>query len=149
MSIIPETSRYTLGKNIPITFGQDDFAVTLTGDLVYMPWAQSGENALVLVGLDEEGPFVEHISTNLTSLMLYCFEEDVFWIKNWSEHTGLAEEVAKTGLVEIVRETSPVTAFGDTATMMRVVNFENLTPDAPTAAEEAAVAAEVAESTAD
>lgn len=149
MPIIPENPRYTLGKNVAITFGQGDFATTLTGDLVYMPWAQGGENALVLVGLDEEGPFVEHISTNLTSLMLYCFEEDVFWIKNWSEHTGLAEAVAATGLVEIVRETSPVTAFGDTATMMRVVNFENLTPDAPTATEEAEVAAEVAESTAD
>lgn len=149
MPIIPEIQRYTLGRNIPITFGQGDFAVTLTGDLVYMPWAQGGENALVLVGQDEEGPFVEHISTNLTSLMLYCFEEDVFWIKNWSEHTGLAEEMAKTGLVEIVRKTGPVTAFGDTATMMRVTNFENLTPDAPTAAEEAEIAAEVAESTAD
>ena len=149
MPIIPENLHYTLGKNVAVTFGQGDFAVTLTGDLVYMPWAQGGENALVLVGQDEEGPFVEHISTNLTSLMLYCFEEDVFWIKNWSEHTGLAEEMANTGLVEIVRETGPVTAFGDTATMMRVVNFENLTPDAPTAAEEAATEAEVAESIAD
>ena len=149
MSIIPEIERYTLANDITITFGQGDFAMDLTGDLIYMPYAQHGENALVLAGIDEDGPFVEHISANLTSLMLYCFEENIFWIKNWSEHAGLAENVAKTGLVEIVRETGPVTQFGDTATMMRVVNFENLTPDAPTATKEAETEAEIAESTAD
>lgn len=101
----------------PITVGTDasvDFsAITIHGDVIYL----SDQNALVLMDKDHGGR--ERLSTNLEAYGLTPKPGHVF-IKDWSEHRGLADSLRESGLVEIT-ETYTVGPFATTAHEVRVV----------------------------
>ena len=83
-----------------------DFGViALTGTLHH----DDARRALVL--LTDEGP--ERISVNLEAYGLVAEPGRVF-VKDWSEHVGLAERLQQAGLVRIVRSVA-VGPFASTA----------------------------------
>lgn len=87
----------TIRPETTIDFG----SLTLTGILEF----DAGDCCLVLY--TDEGP--EPISTDL-SYYGYLPDFGSVFIKDWSEHSGLAQRMADAGLVEITRtlELSPM-----------------------------------------
>ncbi|MDO5865201.1 MULTISPECIES: hypothetical protein [Paenarthrobacter] len=87
--------------NVAVDFG----VIALTGTLHH----DDARRALVL--LTDEGP--ERISVNLEAYGLVAEPGRVF-VKDWSEHVGLAERLQQAGLVRIVRSVA-VGPFASTA----------------------------------
>ncbi|ROR76102.1 hypothetical protein SAMN06295974_3750 [Plantibacter flavus] len=81
----------TIKENLDVEFS----AITLTGDLMY----DAERHALVLGSADG---LSEILTTNLESQGLRTHADTVF-IKDWSEHTGLAASLEASGVVQIVR----------------------------------------------
>jgi len=81
----------TIAEDVTVSFS----AITLRGDVEYI----APTRALVLNSTDGPG---EVITTNLGHYGLEPREDTVF-IKDWSEHTGLAASLEAAGVVEIVR----------------------------------------------
>lgn len=127
LSAFEETGEAVLADDITIELGLDDrFRWDLRGKLTYIENGYGdGNNALILEGTDNEGPFQERLSTNLRSNRLFTFEIGTVWIKNWSEHVGLADNLVATGLFEKVQESGPIAVDGSTATLLRVVALKD------------------------
>ena len=81
----------TIAEDVTISFS----AITLRGDVEFI----APTRALVLTSPDGPG---EVMTTNFGSYGLNPREDTVF-IKDWSEHTGLAASLEAAGVVEIVR----------------------------------------------
>lgn len=86
-------------------------AISLTGDLVH----HEDHRALELV--TEEGP--ERLSTDLSAYGLLPAEGNVF-VKDWSEHAGVADSLVLAGLARRTREVE-VGPFGSTAYELEVL----------------------------
>lgn len=99
----------TVGENASVDFGN----ITISGDVLYL----GAQNALVL--MDEQTGCQERLSTNLEAYGLTPKPGHVF-IKDWSEHRGLANSLSNSGLVQIT-ETYVVGPFASTAHEVRVV----------------------------
>lgn len=104
-------------SSAPITVGTDasvEFsAATIHGDVVYL----SDQNALILLDKDHGGR--ERLSINLEAYGLTPNPGHVF-IKDWSEHRGLANSLADAGLVQLT-EKYAVGQFASTAYEARVI----------------------------
>lgn len=96
-------------KNASVDFS----AITIRGEVIYL----ADQNALVL--LDAEHGGRERLSTNLEAYGLTPKPGHVF-IKNWSEHAGVAASLADAGLVELT-EKYAVGPFATTAYEARVI----------------------------
>jgi hypothetical protein len=96
-------------KNASVDFS----AVTISGEVLYF----AEENVLVL--MDEQTGGRERLSTNLGAYGLTPKPGHVF-IKDWSEHAGVAASLADAGLVELT-EKYAVGQFESTAYEARVV----------------------------
>lgn len=81
----------TIAENVSLLFS----FTTLTGDVQYDP-----ETHLLNL-TDPEGPG-DVMTTNL-DVYGYVAHDDRVFIKNWSEHTNLAQSLEAAGIVEIVR----------------------------------------------
>lgn len=81
----------TIRRNITIPFTYVD----LTGDIEY----DADRGALVLV--DPLEAMEEHLSTSLEAYGLQPGEGCVF-VKDWTEHAGLAGALERAGVVEIL-----------------------------------------------
>lgn len=81
----------TIAKDVSIVFS----AVTLTGDVQYDP-----ETHLLNL-TDPEGPG-DVMTTNLDRYG-FVAHDDIAYVKDWSEHTGLAKSLEEAGIVEIRR----------------------------------------------
>ncbi|MFF1880176.1 hypothetical protein ACFVVC_01740 [Pseudarthrobacter sp. NPDC058196] len=88
-------------QNVAVDFG----VIELTGTVHH----DDAQRTLVL--LTDEGP--ERISVNLEAYGLVAVPGRVF-IKDWSEHAGLAERLQEAGLVHILRSVT-VGPFASTA----------------------------------
>lgn len=127
LAAFEDTGEAVLSDDITINLGLDDqFRWDLRGKLTFIENGYGdGNNALILEGVDDEGPFQERLSTNLRANRLFTFEIGTVWIKNWSEHTGLADNLVATGLFEKVQESGPIAVDGSTATLLRVVALKD------------------------
>lgn len=75
------------------------------------------DGAPALQGITDEGP--ETLTTNMAG---YGFQPALY-IKNWSEHEGLAKTLAKAGVVKIVKTIPvPFNPFDLTVTEVEVIN---------------------------
>ena len=81
----------TIATNVDVTFS----AVTLTGDVQY-----DAERHLLNL-TDPCGPG-DVMTTNLDAYGYYA-DGNIVYIKDWSEHTGLAKSLEAAGIVEIRR----------------------------------------------
>jgi hypothetical protein len=81
----------TIAEDVTVSFS----AITLRGDVEFI----APTRALVLTSADGPG---EVLTTNLGHYGLEPREDTVF-IKDWSEHSGLAASLEAAGVVEIVR----------------------------------------------
>jgi len=80
-----------------------------------------GSLALVAEDVDEDGiPNVETLSVNLTAYDMHPPEGHVF-VKDHSEHEGLAQALVDAGLVEIVGEKFSFGPFG-TGYLVRITD---------------------------
>jgi hypothetical protein len=95
-------STTTVKHDVTVDFG----GIKLTGSLVH-----DDECRLLELEVDE-GP-AEPISISLQGYGLTPMPGNVF-IKDWSEHQGLAAQLVQTGLVKAVNEVA-VGPFGSTA----------------------------------
>lgn len=104
-------------SSAPITVGTDasvDFsAITIHGDVLYL----ADQNALVL--MDKDHGSRERLSTNLEAYGMTPKPGHVF-IKDWSEHAGVAASLVEAGLVELT-EKYAVGQFASTAYEARVI----------------------------
>lgn len=98
----------TIRSNVTVTFPY----LTITGDIEY----DSVQDALAVID-PEEGP--EVLTVDLTSAGYVAAPGEVF-IKDWSEHEGLAKSLASAGVVEPIG-TVTVNPFGSTAYRARVL----------------------------
>ena len=101
------TDPVRIKTDVAVDFGND---FVLTGELQYDPAHRD------LVLYTDEGP--EHISTQLTNYDLTAAEGCVF-IKDWSEHSGLAGRLFRDGLVDPVHSVR-VGPFAATAIEVRI-----------------------------
>lgn len=99
----------TVSTNASVDFS----AVRISGEVLYF----TEQDALVL--MDEVTGCRERLSVNLEAYGLKPKPGHVF-IKDWSEHRGLADSLRDSGLVEIT-ETYAVGQFASTAYEARVV----------------------------
>ena len=83
----------TLKSRITLAFG-DDPTNTITGELVY------DTSYRMLMLHNEEG--VEYLSTNLDADG-FIAEPGQAWIKDWSEHTGVAQQLINANVADEVR----------------------------------------------
>lgn len=82
------------------------------------------DGAPALQGITDEGP--ETLTTNMAG---YGFPPALY-IKNWSEHEGLADVLAEAGIVEIVQVHSvPGSPFDLTVTEVELVDWRWMTQE--------------------
>lgn len=103
------TEPISVEKRAFVDFGN----VTVSGEVLYL----TDQNALVL--LDEVTGCRERLSVNLEAYGLQPKPGHVF-IKDWSEHKGLADSLEASGLVQIA-ESYAVGPFATVAHEVRVV----------------------------
>jgi hypothetical protein len=101
----------TITDEVTIAFS----AITLTGRVDFNP----ANHTLVLRGRDTD-PRGEVMTTNLNAYGLEP-REDTAFIKDWSEHTGVAASLEAAGVVEIVRALN-VGPFSSRAYEVRVLH---------------------------
>lgn len=84
----------TIGHDVEIDFG----VFSLTGDVRY----DEEQSALILA--DRERGFPEHLSVSLLAYGGLIPEPGCVFVKDWSEHEGLAHQLVAAGLGEISDE---------------------------------------------
>lgn len=97
---------------------RESLAVPFTGDLVIAGPVLHDDDQRALV-LDDPSEGYEVLTTSLAAYGLTAPAGHV-WIKDWSEHEGLAASLAALGLVEEVEETF-VGLFSSRAVLARVL----------------------------
>jgi len=83
----------TIARNVTVTFS----AITITGDVVF----DGTRRSLILIDAEQAG--YEVMSINFDAYNLRPAGEDRVFIKDWSEHTGVAKSLEAAGVVEITR----------------------------------------------
>lgn len=128
MTLNYEPETYSIVENARIPLVPRDPSTEVSGTITFIERGYiTDADACALTFIDEDGgTTTEHLSTNLTSYNLYTFEPGTFWVKNWSEHEGLAETLDNLDEFEIVQCTGPLNDFGITATLIRIVDFEDI-----------------------
>lgn len=87
----------TLRPDFTLHFGDADHVFSMTGSLVYdLTYRQ-----LILV--NEEGS--EHLSITLEEYG-YITEPHHVWIKDWSEHTGIAQQLIDANVAKQIKTTT-------------------------------------------
>ena len=82
------------------------------------------DGAPALQGITDEGP--ETLTTNMAG---YGFQPALY-IKNWSEHAGLAEALVAAGIAEIVQVHSvPGSPFNLSVTEVELVDWRGMTQE--------------------
>lgn len=92
--------------------------------MVQTSFYNDGVSLAVILHTDE-GP--EVVSVNLVQYGIKTPLPDTFYVKNYSEHEGMAEALVVAGIAERMEGTPPVTfgPYGSTATLLRLIASTN------------------------